>query len=73
MCDDLYAQLSALKHCQFNPAGLLPTLGGEGAYMASRFQLGLLMKQLRALGFLGVVLFYTLFSILGAPAKSFCW
>jgi hypothetical protein len=72
----MYARLSAsvfTKHCQFDPAGLLPTLGGEGAYMARLFQLGLPMKQLRALGSLGVALFYTLFSILGAPSKSFYW
>jgi hypothetical protein len=41
--------------------------------MARLFQLGLPMKQLRALGSLGVAISYTLFSILGASPKSFYW
>ena len=54
-----------------NAAGLLPTLGSDGMYMAYLFSWGIPGAQYRLLGNLGLFIHYTMYQLFRAPLKDY--
>jgi pimeloyl-ACP methyl ester carboxylesterase len=63
----------AKKLLLVDPAGLFPTLGKEGAWMAVLFKSRAPMAQLRALGSFGAFIANSIYGLFNATSRSYYW